>query len=462
MTSAPATWRLDTMPDVEVCSLFQGGKIDLPEHKLRKGYDVVTALYPIAMDMEFNGIPVSLAKLREVEAEAVPKFTAGLAELRQMAKRDDFNIDSAKQVAWFLYDPTGPCKLICPAKTKDGAPSTSKDTLAKLGHHVGVQVLLKTRKVRDVLRRYVYGKGLIIREDGRIHPSWNTTGTVTWRWSSSPNFQNWPDYLRSIVEAPPGWVIVGADQAQLEMRIIAVLSGSKDLIERLERADESKKLDPYWDPHAYVAASFFTTAFTELDESDPIQKLKKNALRTIAKTCFYALGYGSGAQTMLEGILKKGYDGPSLTIQIVKGVVTAIFKLWPEIQDYQKRAIKLADQEECVRSLLLNRWRGFPLAGKLGVEATIAGNHPIQATAADLVDLRTLYYWPRMKALCPEAWMFAQVHDALYSMCPESRASELAALKEESMSCMLSLVPGAPAMRFLGKAKIGKNWRDVS
>lgn len=455
----PEVWEAPT--GVPIRRWSKGGLLDHVDHQTRRGFDVAMEILPIAIEMEHKGIPINLDRMREVEAEIVPKIDALADWMREYVSRDDFNPRSNDQLTWALYDPAGPCKLTAPGQTKTGGLSTSKDALAKIAHHEFVQQLLAFRDL-DATRKVIHGKGLIIREDGRIHPSWNTAGTVSWRWTSSPNFQNLDLEFRRMIEAPDGWMIVGADESQLEMRILAGLSGDRELIRRCIESDETDKLNPECDPHSYVGSEFFGPAYNELvpHRRDPEMKRKLDALRTITKTVFYALGYGSGPSTILEGIYKKGYSGSvPLTLQIVKGAMAKIFELFPGIKRWTDGAVRSAEKEWAAYSALLRRRRTFPLGI---VESTVARNFPIQASAADVVDLRTLAYRRALHKVAPTAHPFAQVHDALYTLCREEDAEAVARCKEEQLSCEVRLTPDGPMMPFIASAKIGKTMYEVS
>lgn len=445
-----------------------------------QAYALDCALAPLASEMEFTGIPVNLDMLRKIGEEQQPiadeleewlcDYVGPLPEALQhsgKAKRygttislpkDRINLGSPSQLAWALYDPNGPCRLVCPKKTSEGSLTTEKDVLAKLADHEFVATLLRWRGYNKTLSTYVYGDGLITREDGRIHPVWNITGAKTGRWSSSPNFQNWPLWLRAAVLAMEGWQIVGADYSQLELRIMAALSGDPELIRRCRDADEARKLEPEWDPHSFVASHFFGAAFTELRLDVADEAKRRKALREVIKSCIYGMNYGAGAATVLEAIYKKGYSGVPITLQIVKQAVETIFALFPGIPAWRDQTLERAQGEGEVRSCLLNRWRFFPR----DVEGPIAWNFPIQSTGADIVNQRFLVYAHHLKREVPSAQIMAQVHDAVYTLCRDEDVETVKRLKNEHLSVELSLVPGAPPMPFVATAKAGKSWDLVS
>ena len=468
------TWEAPT--GVMIPFWTENGLIDTVDVATRKAYDVDMAVLPIAIQMERNGIPLNIATLKDIEREKRPEWERLFAEMRSFVgpipahvvkDAGPFNPQSPIQLQWVLYAPDGPCKLTAPKTTDSGAPSADKDALAKLADHTFVQTLLKWRTINHAFSNYVYGKKLIVREDGRVHPQWNTTGARTGRWSSSPNFQNWPRWLRRCIEAPAGYTIVGADYAQLELRIMAALCGDPELIRRCRDADENRKLEPEWDPHSFVASHFFKEAFLELSLNDPAhtassdckcETCRRKALREVVKSCIYGLNYGAGARTVLEAIYKKGYEGMPLNLQIVQQAIDVIFELFPGIRTWRENTLEWSIEHEQVRSSLLNRWRTFPWGD---VKAPTAWNFPIQSTAADIINLRLIVLAERLKAF-PTAQIMAQVHDALYVICRDEDAEEIKRIVTESMSVVLQLVPGAPEMPFNASAKSGKTWDKVS
>lgn len=480
MAGVPTTEPLETLfpTDVPVAIHRRGGLLETLS-ETEKAYAVDVALYPIAIRMQYDGIPIDLDTLRAVAAQKQPEadelerwlidYAGPLPTalqhngeqkrygVIQKIPTDQIKLGSPAQLSWALYHPEGPCRLIAPSRTETGAPSTDKDALAKLADHEFVQTLLRWRDLNKTLSTYIYGDGLILRGDGRIHPSWKYV-PVTGRWSSEPNFQNWPLWLRAAVKAPAGWKIIGADYSQLEARIMAALCGDPELIRRCRDADESRKLEPDWDPHSFVASQFFGTAFTELALDDPLAAKRRKSLREVIKSVFYGLNYGAGAAKVHETIYKKGYQGIPITIQVVQQAIDTIFTLFPGILAWREEALRTAQDRGEVRTALLNRWRYFPK----DVPAPVAWNFPIQGTGADIVNLRFLVYARALAAQFPRAYPIAQVHDAIYTIAPEEDAEAVARLKEQTLSIGLSLVPGAPEMPFVASAKIGQAWDEVS
>lgn len=380
-----------------------------------------------------------------------------------------------KDLLWALFDKPGFLELPVLMRTqKTQAPATSKDALiAHVGEKTGfVQALFDWRKSQKILSTYVEGDGLDIKPDGRIHATWNVARAVTGRWSTSPNLQNWPRDLRAAIVAGPGRKLVGADYAQLELRILAALSGDPDLIRRCMEADEDRKLEPEWDPHSFVASLTFGETFTALNLNDPAHRktkpgepkcrcetCKRKALREVVKRTVYGMAYGSSPPTIRDAIYNGGYEGPPITVAIIERVQQRFFAAFSCVNVWRNDQLARVERDWEVRSPLLGRRRIFPLGR---TEFTIAVNYPIQSCGADIVNAGTIRYYDGLRSIDPTARVIAQVHDALYTDCAEDKAEAVAAWKTQALSVHLALVEGAPPMAFLASAKIGQSWKEVS
>jgi len=416
--------------------------------------EVDTACANIALQMMSDGVRVNFDRMHEIEAVQVARRDTALAAMLEItADRADWSPHKSKDLIWALFDGTGPCRLVPPTRTETGAPSTAKDALSRLrGAHPFVEHLANFRKADKLISTYCQGEGLKIDpRTGRLHPTWNPGGARTGRWTSeNPNFQNWPEIMRGIIEAGDGRTIVGADESQLELRVMAALCGDEELIRRCLEADEGDKLNPDRDPHSYVASVSFGDAFMQGD------KTRRKALRDLAKTVIYAINYGAGAAKILDSIQSNAkYDGPPVRLDIVQRIIATIFKVFPRVGTWREQQLVVAEREGEVRSALHGRRRIYPLGE---VDATIAWNFPIQSTAADLVNDSLIAFYRDLPAVDPSAFVIAQVHDAIYVECDEHRAQDVARLLEKRMTHSISLVDGAPAMRFEATAKIDKNW----
>jgi DNA polymerase I-like protein with 3'-5' exonuclease and polymerase domains len=423
----------------------------------------------IAMEMQRVGIPLDAAARDALGVQYRQQADDALAEMRDylrawhvpeaeeypVSDHSLFNPDSPKQLGWALFSAGGPCNLTPHVYSeKTDQPSTSRDAVRPHASHPFVQMLLRYRDARKIIGTYIDSDGLRLAADGRIHPSWKVHGTVTGRWSSSPNLQNWPAVMRSIVKPAPGFVLIGADYSQLELRIIAALAGDPTLIRLCMEADESDKTNPDKDPHSYVAALAFGRVFLASDPKG------RKALRDGTKSVVYGMNYGAGPKTILSTIMgNEDYKGPPLTIDMVERIMGAYFQGFPRVKEYRDGALERASAKRAVVSPLLGRRRPFPLGD---VDATVAMNFPIQSCAADLMNESLDVLYKALPSVDPDAVILAQVHDAVYVEAREEHAAAVATLIEKSLTRTLRLVANAPEMLFVASAKIGTSWDKVS
>jgi uracil-DNA glycosylase family 4 len=437
-------------------------RLDL--EKVRQVHDHDLRMQHIAIDMEWAGLPVSTERFREIEEAHVKVMDAELVTMREMVGRQEWT-PRGQNLLWAMFDPAGPLHLTPLGHTDKGQASTKKELLIRMAdQHPFVQHLLRWRKYEYALSHYVRGDGLAPGPDGRIHPTWKVHGARTGRWSSSPNFQNWPkgdgedEYtnLRSAIVPEPGRVIVGADYAQLELRIMGSLSGDPDLIRRCIEADESKKLEPDFDPHSYTASLTFGRTFTDLDYHNVKKdKIRRKALRDVAKRVFYGLGYGAGAATIRASSYDGGYEGPPLTTQLIQETVRTIFKAFPGIATWRDEQVRRANETREIRSPVLGRHRIFPLGE---IDVTVCYNYPIQSGAADIMNAQLDVLAQRLPAVDPGAVIIAQVHDAIYVECDEDTAEAVAHCVTDSLSVERALTEGAVPMPYPADAAIATSW----
>jgi len=419
----------------------------------------------IARGMDRAGLPVDLDRWNLRRNEVAEKEAIALNAMRAIIDKPDFNPNSHPQLSWALFDPSGPLKLIPGTFTETGAPGTDASALAKHHEHEFVQHLLRYREFGKLHGTY-FGRidpstgqqtsGIIIQADRRLYCTWNPRGARTGRWSSSPNFQNWPMDMRDVVFVPTGRKLIGADLSQAELRVIAALSGDEAMIAKCMNAREDAKLDPQWDPHSYVA-SFAFPNYVQLFAQG--EKAVCKALREVAKTVIYAMNYGAGAETIWRGIYDKGYSGPPISVEMVRRVMEAYFRAFPRVREYVERTLGEALRSGYVRDALIGRLRVFPLGD---VDSTIAKNFGIQATVASMMDMSLVELATNLPHVDPTAMILAQVHDAVYLEVDEDRADDCAKLLSDAMSQSLQLVEGAPFMDFPATAKIGDRWSEVS
>lgn len=468
----------------------QLGRLD--HENLRAVYALDMKLLDVAVSMTITGMPIDLpareavaiecrnacdkareTMLRELVDDArVPLERANTLFKPHAEKEGKITLDNAV-LTWALFDPTGPYRYLATVLTdKKKEPSVAKEALLKLNDKPFVAAALEWKKYEKFLSTFIESEGLRVLEDGRIHPTWRVGGARTGRWTSSPNFQNFPKSMRSMFIAPEGWVIVGADYDQLELRVMATLTGDTNLISRCMGADPTRKLEVDCDPHSYVSSIVFGDAFVKLgliDDShvktrpgeSPCKctRCKRTALRDVCKRVIYGLNYGAGAATVQKAIYDGGYEGPPITIQIIERAVKVIFTAFPQIPVWREQQRRTATRDQEVRSAILARRRIFPLGE---IDETVIANFPIQSSAADIVNQQTVLLHERLSAADPEARIIAQVHDALYILAREERAPAVEALTQKTLTTSLALMPNTPEMVFSAGAHSSKNWKDAA
>lgn len=373
------------------------------EEKTRQVHDLDIRKVEIARHMTLAGMPVDRREMLRIGADAQYERETEQREMRAMfgrlpdsvlskAAQEDvrkgsqdafyFNPHSTPQLQWALFDPQGPFKMPPTGFTDGGGASTDKPALMAVlsAPHAPreakdfVQRLMRYRDAKMVttLCNISEGeKGLQIGVDGRVHPSWYPNGARTGRWTSEPNFQNFKKWLRAMFRVGEGRRLVGADKAQLELRIMAARAGATDLIRRCKTAVESRKLEPECDPHSFIASKFFGETFTLLSLADPLhdrankrckcETCIRKLLREVIKRGIYGLAYGATEYTVYEALIDGGYDGPPISVEMIRAAIDLVFTTWPELRTYFDGQYALALKTGYVFDGLLGRMRCFPL-----------------------------------------------------------------------------------------------------
>lgn len=461
----------------------------LQRKKLERVYEMDMELQQQALAMHYNGLPVSLESIEKIGHEAKAKHDEHLARMRDILGDREFNPNKTASLAKALYNDLG-YKPTAWTKGKviDGKrvpqASTSKEAIARLPESQFKSSLILCREGSYVLKNFFAidenvsvnernykltpAKSFFLWPDGRVHPLWKAFGTRTGRFASSPNWQNLPKWLRAAIVSGPGRLLVGADEDQLELRVMAALCGDVNLIERCLGADGNRKLEPECDPHSYVASIAFGEAFTELDLNDPnhdkldprcrCETCQRKALRDICKRVIYGLNYGAGDATVLDAIYNGGYDGPPISLQMIAIVRTAIFTAFPAVVVWRERMLREAHEKQAIFSPLLGRKRHFPLGDILPTEVF---NFPIQSGGADIVNARGTIIFHGINKVDPTAKYIAQVHDAIYYEIDAKKDKQVCDYVTKTMTWETPLYKGGPSMIFSAKADSGTNWKSV-
>ena len=435
-----------------------------------------------ALDMLQNGLPLDFEAAAEVGADVLAKQDAALKEMRDILNEPSFNPNAAQQLQKALYVTLGNAVVAWTSggKSKKKQPATSKEVLVKLKDSPFKRSLLAWREANAITKSYFEittqpdgtrlatpGRSLNIWDDGRVHVIWKPFGTVTGRFSSSPNMQNVPKWFRAMFRCKPGRKIVAADYDQLELRMLALLCGDKLLSHKCMTADDKRKLEPDYDPHSFVASHVFRR-FVLLNPNDPnhstdkkvkckCEKCQRTSYRDICKRVIYGLNYGAGGPTVLDAIYNGGYNGPPISLDDINVVKEAIFKLFPGILVWREKTTREAEETRELRDVFGNRRREFPLGEIPGTEIA---NYPIQASSAALVNDRCIAFYPISRQIDPTSQYLAQIHDAVYFETDEERSEEFATVMTNTLTCERTYNGSAP-MRFSATAGIADNMKDA-
>jgi DNA polymerase-1 len=428
-----------------VHALSPGLEEELEEMALaRLYYDVELPLADVLAGMEQLGMPVDAAKLGEIGAEIEER----IAELEQRIHADvghPFNIGSPKQLGEVLFE-----EMSIPPirKTKTGYSTDAKvlQQLALQGYTVAERIM-DYRELAKLKGTYIDGLLKLIRDDGRIHTTLNQTTTATGRISSdSPNLQNIPirtergARIRDAFTASPGRQLVVADYSQIELRILAHMTGEPPLVESFRNGE---------DIHTRTASEVFDVRMESVTPE----------LRRRAKMVNFGILYGISGFGLA---MRLGNVHPAEADRYIKRYLERYPRVTAFIEDTFAEAEKRADEEggEPYVTTLFGRRRYVPElrnqnknVRKLGER--VAFNARVQGTAADIIKVAMVDLEPRLGPL--GARMLMQVHDELVFDVDEERVDEVAALAAGRMVAAYDLDPPLEV-----EVKAGERWGRVA
>jgi len=343
----------------------------LEQHKLMPVFhDIEMPLLRILAEMENFGIGVSTAKLKLLEDEILIKLEELTRSIYKLAG-EEFNINSPQKVSGILFNRLKINGRLSP-RTKTGLRSTRAESLEELKDtHPIVRLILDYREGFKILSTHVRPALKLIGRDGRLRTEFVQTGTATGRLSSqSPNLQNipqesvWAEDLRSAFEAPAGWSFVAFDYSQLELRILAALSGDPGLIQAFKRG---------LDIHRLTASKVLGLPIEKIGESE----------RRLAKTLNFGLIYGMGAGSFAKT--------SGISVGEAREFMAAYFKEFSRVRDWQEELLSKAQTFGYVETFAGRRRYLLGLASnspRLAAEAERAAlNFPIQGFGADLIKM---------------------------------------------------------------------------
>ena len=413
---------------------------DLERHKLTPLLgQIEMPLVPVLVDMEWAGIRIDTGQFTELGKSLGHDLDVLSQEIQRAAGGKQLNINSPRQLAAVLFEVQG---LPVLKKTRTG-PSTDADVLeqlAGLGHELP-RLILSYRELQKLKSTYVDVLPLRInRETGRIHTSFNQVGAQTGRLSSSdPNLQNIPvrsprgERIRRGFIPAVGSKFVVADYSQIELRLMAHLSGDPAFIEAFRRGD---------DIHRQTAAIIFGV---------PIAAVSSE-MRARAKTINFGTIYGQGPFALSKML--------GITQDEAKRFIGEYFTRFAGVRAFLDRQVALAREQGYVETLF-GRRRYIPEINDRNFNIRAFGertaqNTPLQGSAADLIKIAMIRIHEALPAAGLQARMLLQVHDELVFEAPAAEAAHAARLVKEHMEGAAKL--DVPLLVTVG---IGDNWLDA-
>ena len=384
--------------------------------------------------MEAEGIHVEQKELKEYGDRLKVRIEKLEKEIYDQVG-EEFNINSPKQLGEILFEKM---KLKGGKKTKTGY-STAADVLEKLAPDCPVvQMVLDYRQLTKLNSTYAEGLAAYIGPDGRIHGKFNQTITATGRISSTePNLQNIPvrmelgREIRKVFVAKEGCTFVDADYSQIELRILAHMSGDERLIEAYREAQ---------DIHAITASQVF---HIPLDQVTPLQ-------RRNAKAVNFGIVYGISAFGLSEGL--------SISRKEAMEYIEKYFETYPGVKKFLDGLVEQAKEQGYVTTLF-GRRRPIPELKSPRTRAfgeRVAMNSPIQGTAADIMKIAMVAVDRELRRRNMESRIVLQVHDELLVEARESEAEEVVRILEDKMKHAADLKVSLEV-----EAKTGRSWFDA-
>ena len=399
-------------------------------------YTVELPLCRVLADMEQAGFYVDRKALYEF-GESLNSGIAALQESIWGEAGHAFNINSPRQLGEVLFD-----ELMLPSgkKTKTGW-STNADVLEKLrGKHPIVDQVLEYRMLTKLKSTYADGLLKVISDDGRIHTNFQMTVTATGRLSSTePNLQNIPvrkrlgAQIRKMFVASPGMTLVDADYSQIELRLLAHISGDEAMRDAFLSGE---------DFHAVTAAKVFNVPLEEVTPT----------LRSRAKAVNFGIVYGISAFSLAQDI--------GVWPSEAKAYMDAYLEKYHGVRDYMKAIVEQARAEGYV-STLYGRRRSLPELKSSNFNTRsfgerVALNMPIQGTAADIIKLAMVNVYRRLQSEGLRARLILQVHDELIVECPEDEAERVKEILKSEMENTAQL-----SVPLIVDAHIGHSWAEA-
>ena len=402
-------------------------------------YEVEMPLVRVLTDMEITGVALDTAFLKKYRGEIAWRIKEVEEKIYKLAG-EEFNISSTKQLGKILFEKL---KVVDnPKLTKTKQYSTSEEELSKIkDKHPIIELILEYRSLKKLLSAYIDSLPKLVNPvTGRIHTSFNQTVTATGRLSSNnPNLQNIPirteegRMIRKAFVASQGNIIIDADYSQIELRILAHMSGDENMIKAFK---EGK------DIHTETAAKIYGVSPDEVTRE----------MRAKAKTANFAIIYGSSAFGLSQNL--------GIPRSEAKELIDGYFRTYPKVKEFFATVLEEARKKEYVTTILgRRRYLRNINSGNHNVrsaEERNAINTPIQGSAADIIKLAMVNLFDRLEKHGFKAKMIIQVHDELVFDVPLAEKEKIKEIIREEMENAIDLK--VPLIVDMGE---GKSWYEA-
>lgn len=397
-------------------------------------------LVPVLAKMERAGMLVDPDRLHSLSEGLATQIAEVERSIRDQAGDETFNIGSPMQLSHVLFDVMGlPTKGL--KKTKRGYYSTNAKVLSDLARdHEIVRLILDWREKSKIKSTYLDTLGPLRRGDGRVHTTYNQTITATGRLSSSdPNLQNIPTRselgrtVKTAFSAGEGSVFLAVDYSQIELRLLAHLSGDEHLVRAFNEGE---------DFHAETAARVFGVPVSEVTPD----------LRSRAKAVNFGIVYGQQAYGLSQSL--------HIPMAEARDMIDRYYEAYPGVRTFLDNVVARAKQTGYAETMYGRRRHIPELKAKnpqlRGFGERTAMNHPMQGTAADIIKIAMARVSRRLEEEGFAARMILQVHDELDFECPVSEVERLTAMVQDVMEHVVDLrVP------LIAEASTGITWADA-
>lgn len=397
-------------------------------------------LVPVLAKMERAGMLVDPDRLHSLSEGLATQIAEVERSIRDLAGDETFNIGSPMQLSHVLFDVMGlPTKGL--KKTKRGYYSTNAKVLSDLARdHEIVRLILDWREKSKIKSTYLDTLGPLRRGDGRVHTTYNQTITATGRLSSSdPNLQNIPTRselgrtVKTAFSAGEGSVFLAVDYSQIELRLLAHLSGDEHLVRAFNEGE---------DFHAETAARVFGVPVSEVTPG----------LRSRAKAVNFGIVYGQQAYGLSQSL--------HISMAEARDMIDRYYEAYPGVRTFLDNVVARAKQTGYAETMYGRRRHIPELKAKnpqlRGFGERTAMNHPMQGTAADIIKIAMARVSRRLEEEGFAAHMILQVHDELDFECPVDEAERLTTMVRDVMEHVVDLrVP------LIAEASTGVNWADA-